>query len=133
NVQSPRSTSATAPANDPAGKAAQPRPLPGATSPAYRISAVRSEASAGPVPDAAHRWVSSGATGCGPVTTTRLAKARACEVAATDAFQGPVLATVPAPGPSLPAEAATKMPPLNASRKARSTMSVHGLSTPLME
>src|SRR5690606_6572369 len=132
-VQSPRSTSATAPSNDPAGKAAQPRALPGATCPAYRISAVRSEASAGPGPDAAHICVSCGGTGCGPVTSTRWATARACEVAGTDAVQGPVLATVPGIGPSLPADAATKMPALNASRKARSTMSVQGLSVPLME
>ncbi len=58
---------------------------------------------------------------------------RSESVAATDAFHGAVWATVPAPGPLLPAEVETKMPAPNASRNARLTELAHGLSAPEME
>ena len=54
----------------------------------------------------------------GPVTSTVLAIMRLMVLAATEAFQGPVLATVPGLGPLLPAEAETKIPALVAFRKA---------------
>ena len=58
---------------------------------------------------------------------------RSESVAATDAFHGAVWATVPAPGPVLPAEVETKMPAPNASRNARLTELAHGLSAPEIE
>ena len=58
----------------------------------------------GPKPGQPGTAASSGGTGGGPSTERVLAKVRSESVAATDAFHGAVWATVPAPGPALPAE-----------------------------
>jgi Sec-independent protein secretion pathway component TatC len=65
---------------------------------------------AGPVPGTAATPSRDGGTGVGAVASSVLAITLLCVVAATDAFQGPVLATVLAPGPSLPAAVTRRSP-----------------------
>ena len=86
----------------------------------------------GPVPGTPARLTRSSGTES-PTTETSWAISRGLLVAATAAFHGAVLATVPAPGPSLPAEAETKIPASYAARKAASTTLFQGLSGPEIE
>src|SRR5918995_2838638 len=60
-------------------------------------------------------------------------EARACVLAATVVSHGPGCATVEAPGPSLPAEAATNTPARAAKRNATSTGSRKLVLEPLIE
>src|SRR5690606_25314991 len=106
-LQSPRSISASVPVKAPAGKSSQPRPLSASTTEASRSSLEMGVVTPGPVPGTPARPVTSSGTGVGPVTETSWAISRGLLVAATAAFQGAVLATVWAAGPSLPADAAT--------------------------
>jgi hypothetical protein len=87
----------------------------------------------GPQPGHPLTRASWGGTGAGPSIDSVLAYVRSVVVAATDAFHGAVWATLPASGPVLPAEAATKIPAPKASRNARLTELDHGASAPLME
>src|SRR5262245_49713310 len=59
--------------------------------------------------------------------------ARACVEAATVVTQGDRWLAVPAPGPSLPADAATNTPAAYASRNASSTGSLNGVVPPEIE
>src|SRR5690606_30091667 len=115
-----------------AGSGLHARWLPGSTVPTSR-SSPSIGATGDPSPATAAILVNGSGTGAGSVTASRWATTRWWVVAATVAFHGAVLATVPVPGPSLPAEAATKMPAPNASRNARSTRLFQGLSGPEME
>ncbi len=91
-----------------------------------------SEAMAGPAPDTAASPMRLPGTVPGPVTSSVLASTREMVVLATVVTQGalPGDPTVPASGPSLPAEVATKMPALRALRNASESGSPQGLSGP---
>src|SRR5262245_54048948 len=67
------------------------------------------------------------------VTVTEFRKARFAVLAATVVVHGSRCPTVSAPGPSLPAEAATNTPALYASRNAIDTASLYGLFPPPIE
>src|SRR5699024_6904874 len=130
NSQAPRSMSAIDSSNEPDGNAEHACPFP-ATASASRTGASISSVTTGPPsPGTAATPVSSSA----PPTTSRVwANARLVLDAPDAAIHGPVWAAVDAPGPELPADAATNTPALVASRKARSTGSCQGLSEPEIE
>ena len=69
-----------------------------------------------------------------PAVSVRVeSNSRLCVEAATVVTHGDRWLTVPAPGPSLPAEAATNTPAAYASRNASSTGSVSGVVPPEIE
>src|SRR3954470_11748787 len=67
------------------------------------------------------------------VRCSTLLKKRSDVAAPTVVTHGPPWSEVPAPGPLLPADAATEMPAFVASRNAISTGSVYGLAPPEIE
>src|SRR5690606_3652764 len=87
----------------------------------------------GPAPPVTEVPTNSTVSPLSAVRVRVLRNARFCVEAATVVTHGETWLTVAAPGPSLPAEAATNTPAAYASRNASSTGSVNGLLPPEME
>ena len=138
NEQVPRRITTIAPVNEPAGYGVAMQPSAVPAMPALMISGVVpgivAENATPPVPLFNTTGCRFAGTGDGPVTCISVPKPpRPCWEAAVADVHGSRWLRVLAPGPLLPAEAATKMPASVALRKASEVASVHGETPPPIE
>src|SRR5262245_35267324 len=96
-------------------------------------ASVDSTTGAGPAPSVRDAPLLVKTSPLDAVTVSVVANSRVCVDAATDVTHGDKWFTVPAPGPSFPADADTKTPAAYASRNASSTGSLNGSVPPDIE